>query len=69
MGDRIGKIAIIVVGYNRPDALKRILKSLADAKYDYADIPLRISIDHSGNQEVINVAQTFEWKHGSKKVG
>ena len=68
MGDRIGKIAIIVVGYNRPDALKRILKSLADAKYDYADIPLRISIDHSGNQEVINVAQTFEWKHGSKKV-
>lgn len=63
-----GTIAIIVVGYNRPDSMKRILQSLAEATYNYTDIVLRISIDHGGNEEVIKVAENFEWTYGKKKV-
>ena len=68
MSERQGKIAVIVVGYNRPDSLRRILQSLAKAQYDYTEIPLRISIDHSGMEEVVRAAEEFEWKHGEKKV-
>ena len=68
MSERQGKIAVIVVGYNRPDSLRRILQSLAKAQYDYTEIPLRISIDHSGMEEMVRAAEEFEWKHGEKKV-
>lgn len=63
-----GKIAIVAVGYNRPDSLARLLHSLERATYDYEEIPLIISIDHSGNKEVIRVAEAFEWVHGEKIV-
>jgi len=63
-----GAIALVVVGYNRPDSIKRILGSLAKAKYDYEEIPLIVSIDHSGNEEVVNAAEQFQWEHGSKRV-
>ena len=68
MEKKKGTIAIIVVGYNRPDSLRRILRSLADAVYEYTDIPLRISIDHSGNEEVVRAAEAIEWEHGDKTV-
>ena len=68
MKKKEGIIAIIVVGYNRPDSLERILQSLARADYDYTDIPLRISIDHSGNEEVVRIANMFEWEYGEKEV-
>ena len=38
-----GKIALVVVGYNRPDSIRRILKSLAEAQYDYENIQLHRS--------------------------
>lgn len=63
-----GRIALVVVGYNRPDSLRRILASLSRAEYDYEDIPLVISIDHSGNEEVVETAGKFEWTHGAKRV-
>lgn len=63
-----GKIALVVVGYNRPDSIRRILKSLAEAQYDYENIQLVVSIDHSGNEEVVQVAEDFEWKYGPKRV-
>ncbi len=64
-----GKITIVVVGYNRPEAMARILKSLAAAAYgDYTDIRLVVSIDHSGNGEVVRTAEHFEWKYGEKQV-
>lgn len=64
-----GKITIVVVGYNRPEAMARILKSLAAAAYgDYTDIRLVVSIDHSGNGEVVRTAERFEWKYGEKQV-
>ena len=63
-----GKITIVVVGYNRADAMERVLHSLSRAQYDYMDIRLVVSIDHSGNEEVVHTAEAFEWKYGEKEV-
>jgi glycosyltransferase involved in cell wall biosynthesis len=62
--------AIVVIAYNRPNSLKRLLNSIASASYDYNDIPLIISIDYheSENQKVIEVAESFDWKYGEKKI-
>ena len=68
------KPAIIAIGYNRADSLNRLLTSLNNAIYDYDDIKLIISIDHSKkendekNLEVLKAAETFVWKHGDKEV-
>lgn len=61
--------AIIVVAYNRPVSLGRILISLDEANYPEKDIPLIISIDRGkDNQNIYEIAQAYEWRHGSKKV-
>lgn len=62
------KIAIVVVGYNRLDSIKRLLYSLLKAKYPSKDIPLCISIDASGCIELNDYVNAFEWPHGEKFV-
>ena len=62
------KIAIVVVGYNRIDSLRRLLASLQNAHYDGDDVPLYISIDASGNNELYNYVKTVEWTFGAKYV-
>ena len=63
------KPAIIVVGYNRPHGVKRLLDSIGRAKYNDDDIPLIISIDESNkSDEVERVAQEFNWEHGEKVI-
>lgn len=63
------KPAIVVVGYNRPDGIKRLLDSIGKAKYDVDNIPLIVSIDESAkSNEVECVAQKFEWTHGTKEI-
>lgn len=63
------KIAIVVVGYNKPLGLKRLLNSINNANYDDIEgVPLYISIDASGNEEVYNIARNFQWKYGVKYV-
>lgn len=66
-------IAIVVTAFNRPNSLRRLLNSLANAEYkNYNNIPLIISIDKSSDlvlhHEVVNIAKDFEWKFGEKKV-
>lgn len=63
-----GLITLVVVGYNRPDSIRRILGSLERADYDYEDIRLVVSIDHSGMEEVVRTAEECAWSHGSKEV-
>ena len=63
-----GSIALVVVGYNRPKSMRRILDSLNRAQYDYTEIPLVISIDNSGDDSVRKEAESFQWKHGEKKL-
>lgn len=61
--------AIVVVGYNRPDTLKRLLQSIGNANYYDRDINLVISLDKADNEEdVVKVADNFEWKYGKKIV-
>ena len=60
---------IVVVAYNRPRSLSRLLKSLDQANYPHGDIDLIISIDRAdNNQDVLELAEAFQWHHGNKKV-
>jgi len=62
-------IAIVIVAYNRSHSLHRLLNSLANANYSgYADIPLVISIDYSGNEHCGKLADDFHWPYGLKTV-
>lgn len=62
------QIAIVVVGYNRLDALKRMLSNLSCCHYSCNNVPLIISIDASGNQQLYNYVIDFEWNYGDKYV-
>lgn len=61
-------VPIVVVAFNRPKSLSRILKSLDGAKFDRNDIPLIISIDKGDNADVLKVAEDFQWRYGEKIV-
>ena len=62
--------AIVISAYNRPQALQRLLDSLARIQYiDQGAIPLIISIDHAeSHPEVVKIAQKFQWQYGSKEI-
>lgn len=61
--------AIVVIAYNRPDSLGRVLKSLEDAYFPEGVSPtLIISIDKSDSNKTAEVAGSFEWKYGQKIV-
>lgn len=63
------KPAIVAVGYNRPDSLKRLLESVEKADYPSDDIELIVSIDCSANQsDVVKAAEDAPWTHGNKTV-
>lgn len=63
------RIPIVVVAYNRPRSLTRLLSSLQTANYPNQDIDLIISIDKAdNNQQVLDLANDFQWSHGTKKV-
>lgn len=60
--------AIVVISYNRVHSLNRLLNSLNNADYEEDCVPLIISIDKSGKDDVYNFAQNFIWKHGKKII-
>ena len=60
------KTAIVVVGYNRLNSIKRLLGSLIRAQYSSVDVPLYISIDASGDAELYEYVNSFEWPYGDK---
>lgn len=61
--------AIVSVGYNRIKSQKRQLEAIKRADYTrYESVPLVISIDCSGDEELYNYARDFEWPHGEKYV-
>lgn len=61
-------LAIVVVAYNRPQALKGLLDSLLAAQYPPADVPLVIAIDGGGDPAVLSMAEAFAWPHGTKTI-
>lgn len=62
-------VPIVVIAYNRPKSLLRLLSSLAKANYSEKNIPLIISIDYSEtNKDVLQIANDFEWRYGKKNI-
>lgn len=61
-------LAIIVIGYNRSNALARLLESLSHIECQIDDVDLIISIEGSATVEVINVANEYEWNYGEKII-
>lgn len=63
------KPAIVVAAYNRERSLSRLLSMLLVAEYPEGEVvPLVISIDGGGAEEVVRAANDFEWPFGDKKV-
>lgn len=62
------KVAVVVIGYNRLNAIKRLLDSLNNAIYPFEDVPLVISIDCSGDEKLYAYVRDFNWLHGEKFV-
>lgn len=60
------KIAIVVVGYNRLQSIKRLLNSMLISNYPNNDIPLVISIDFNYNAEIYDYVSSFHWPFGEK---
>ena len=60
--------AIIIPAYNRPQAIRLLLSSLNSAFYPSADIPLIISLEYDSAEEVVKVAEEFEFKSGNKTI-
>lgn len=62
-------IAIIAVGYNRPDSMARLLKSIKEAEYGSDVVSLVISIDKGQRQnEIKELAENFDWPFGEKRI-
>ena len=60
-------IAIVVIGYNRLQSLKRLLESLNRADYD-RKATLYISLDAEGKADVRAMVEGFCWRAGRKQI-
>ena len=58
--------AVVVMAYNRPDSLRRLLESLLRASYP-DEVPLVISIDKSKTDTVRKLAESFDWPFAKKR--
>lgn len=69
MSEKSDKIAIVAVGYNRPNAMGRLLKSILLSEFNEDEVDLIISIDKGEKQnEIIKVADEIQWLHGKKVI-
>lgn len=67
----INKTAIVIISYNRPSSLKRLLSFIDAADYsNNKNIPLVISIDggSDANNQIFEIAYSFQWNFGEKKI-
>lgn len=63
------KIAIVVVGYNRPDSIEQLLTSLLHADYKNDHVDLIISLDKgTRQQEIIAISEQIQWLFGDKVI-
>ena len=62
-------IAIVTVGYNRKESLRRLIDSINDAEYFSDSVDLIISLDKSSiESEMISMANSINWAHGTKII-
>lgn len=63
------QIAIVAVGYNRPDSMGKLLQSLLNADYLGDTVDLVISLDKGQRQsEIVRVAEDIAWTYGEKVI-
>lgn len=62
------RYAIVAIGYNRPNSMTRLLRSVAKAEFEGDVVDLIISIDNSGTTDVEDCAKSFDWTHGEKRI-
>tara|TARA_B110001469_G_C9631809_1_gene316140 strand:- start:1165 stop:2334 length:1170 start_codon:yes stop_codon:yes gene_type:complete len=62
--------AVIIPCYNRGASLQRLLNSLLTADYGAVrgQVTLVFSIDGGGSDDVIRIAESFDWTHGEKRI-
>lgn len=64
----MSRFTIVVVGYNRPDALAKLLTNVNALLVDGEQVDLVISIDGGAPKSVVKVASEFHHKNGGKKL-
>lgn len=58
---------IVVIAYNRSQSFARLLNSLQNSHYRNS-ATLVISLEGGAPEEVIKIAENFQWRHGTKEV-
>ncbi len=61
---------LVIALYNRSEPAQRLFKALSDAVYPNEPVDMVISIDNDNNQnrDIVDLAESFDWKYGSKEV-
>ncbi|MCB4807306.1 glycosyltransferase family 2 protein [Tamlana sp. 62-3] len=63
---------IVIVAFNRPESLTRLLESINQANYKLSkNVNLVISIDFQDSEKhdnVVEIARNFNWKYGQKEI-
>jgi len=60
--------AIIIPVYNRPESLKRLLDGINKSNYPSNAVELIISVEYGASAEVIEIVDSYHFKHGSKSI-
>ncbi len=58
---------IVVPCFNKTRALERLLSSLQRAYYP-KDVKIVFSVDYSGNENVLRIAEQYHWPYGEKEI-
>ena len=61
-------IVVSVITMNRPESLRRLLRSLNESHYLGDSVKLVINVDQKTDRETLEVTREFEWKNGLKDV-
>ena len=64
----MGLFAIVVIGYNRPESIRRILNRLIKCNYEGDRVDLIVSLDNCGNNDCEKLCRRSEWPYGQMKV-
>ncbi len=59
---------IIIPVYNRPESLMRLLDGINKSNYPSKEVELIISIEFGASSEVVEIVDTYHFKHGSKSI-
>lgn len=61
-------LALVIPAYNRLESLARLLSSVGNLRPADFEVTLIITLEGDTTSEVINVAESFEWHLGEKRV-